>query len=246
MAEEKKECFGTIGVVTGADGQTTIQSKRECRQCLDVRDCIQTSKKALEEKKDKEELRKQEIITRIIDLSELHTNEIGSVLLEFLSRIYSSPLGKLLLDNLPLFYEIPSGQRSTSLAIPISRTLFDLAQPVGPDGEKAASAVTKVRDARGELILRVILIERPFRGDRKANMGLIAWEVVRTFSSKRADLEAMAGVLSDGEIKGLMRMDPGARAEWLMAKFGFLDELKALRRESAPPGPGPGEPAPKE
>ena len=136
-------------MVNGADGQTTIQSKRECRQCLDVRDCIQTSKRTLEEKKEKEELRKQEIITRIIDLSEVNSNETGSVLLEFLSRIYSSPLGTLLLENLPLFYEIPSGERSTSLAIPISRSLFDLVQPVGQDGEKAAPAVTKPRDARG-------------------------------------------------------------------------------------------------
>ena len=76
-------------------------------------------------------------------------------------------------------------------------------------------------------------------------MGLIAWEVVRTFSSERADLEAMASILSAGEIKGLLRMEPGSRAEWLMAKFGFLEELKALRREIAPPEPGPGEPAPK-
>lgn len=125
---EKKDCFGSLKDIDLNNSQTTNQARLECRSCEEIRDCLRYSKQLAEEKKEKDELRKQNMISQIIDLSHITSNEIGSCLLEFLSRLYSSPLGAVLFKNLFLFYEVPQHSLSSNLSIPISRTMIDLLQ----------------------------------------------------------------------------------------------------------------------
>ena len=94
------------------------------------------------------ELRKQNVIAQMIDHSHVISNELGSCLLEFLSRIYSSPLGSVLLKNLFLFYEIPKGALSSTLTIPISQTIMDLIQ--GEKGEAEDSPCPPIFQQRRE------------------------------------------------------------------------------------------------
>src|SRR4030042_6021858 len=123
---EKKDCFGSIKDIDLNKSQTTNQARLECRSCEEIRDCLRYSKQLSEEEKEKDELRKQNMISQIIDLSHITSNEIGSCLLEFLSRIFYSPLGTVLFKNLLLFYEVPQGSSSFNLSIPLSRTVINL------------------------------------------------------------------------------------------------------------------------
>ena len=125
---DHKDCFGSLKDIDLNNSQTTTQARLECRNCEEIRDCLRYSKQLVEEKKEKDELRKQNMIAQIIDHSHVTSNEIGSCLLEFLSRLYSSPLGAVLFKNLFLFYEVPQNSLSSNLSIPISRTMIDLLQ----------------------------------------------------------------------------------------------------------------------
>ena len=118
---DRKKCFGSIKKVILKDGLTQIQTMPECRDCQEFRDCLLYVKQPLEEKKEeRDELRKQNMIAQIIDLSQIISNEIGSCLLEFLNKIYNSILGTVLFKNFLLFYEIPKDTFSLTLTIPIS------------------------------------------------------------------------------------------------------------------------------
>src|SRR5271157_6617188 len=93
---DHKECFGSLKEVNLSGGRTMTQSRAECRNCEEIRDCLRYTKQLADEKKEKEELRKQNLITQIIDHSYVFSNDLGSCILKFLSKIYSSPLGAIL------------------------------------------------------------------------------------------------------------------------------------------------------
>jgi hypothetical protein len=171
----------------------------------------------------------------MIDHSHVISNELGSCLLEFLSRIYSSPLGAVLLKNLFLFYEIPQGSLSSTLTIPISQTIMNLIQgEKGEGGDSPGPLATQQRRGHKEVFaLRIFLLQKSFPNLPKANMGLIAYEVARAFASDDLGVKQILQVLSDSETDLFKRMDVEARMKWLIGKWGFLDEYEVLKKEIA-------------
>ena len=226
---EKKECFGGIEETTNSRGLTTINTKPECRDCGQFRDCLRDSKQATEEKKEKNELRKQNLIAQIIDTSHMISNEVGSCLLDFLNRIYDSPLGKVLFKNLLLFCEIPRETLSHSLSFPISPSTLEWIRGGSEEGDG-----TPNREGNGkeEVDIRIVLIQRHFADNRRANMGLIAYEVTRLFSTDEKGLKQVLQTLSPSEVNLFKKMEAEQRIGWLMNKWGFQEELEALRKES--------------
>lgn len=218
---DQKDCFGSLREISLNNGQTTTRAKSECRNCEEIRDCLRYSKQLAEEEREREELRKQTMISQIIDLSHITSNEIGSCLLEFLSRFYSSPIGTALFKNLFLFYEVPRNSLSSNLSIPISRMMVDLAR-----GEKSG------RLEEG-FTLRIVLFQRSFPNHPKANMGMIAYEVARAFSSDEFGIKQIFQTLSEVEVNLLKKMDIDLRTNWLIEKWGFGDEFEALKKEMA-------------
>lgn len=219
---EKRDCFGSIRTITLNDGQTMTQSRPECRTCEEIRDCLRASKQVEDEKKEKDELRKQNLISQIIDLSHIVSNEIGSCLLEFLSRIYSSHFGMVLFKNLLLFHEIPRNAPSFNLTVPISRTVLDLMRGEDQQG--------KFQEG---FPLRIILFQRSFPNHPKANMGLIAYEVARAFVLDNAGVKQILQTLSDVEVRLFEKMDSVHRMDWLIERWGFKEEFEALKKETA-------------
>jgi hypothetical protein len=232
---EKRDCFGSIRQITLNNGQTLTHSRPECRTCEEIRDCLRTSKQIEVEKKEKDELRKQNLISQIIDLSHITSNEIGSCLLEFLSRIYSSHFGMVLFKNLLLFHEIPRNSLSFNLTVPISRTVLDLMR--GEKNEQDVFPHPQTAHQQGKLQegfpLRIILFQRSFPNRPKANMGLIAYEVARAFVLDNLGVKQIFQTLSDVEIKLFERMDTAHRMDWLIEKWGFKEEFEALKNETA-------------
>ena len=221
---EKKACFGSIRQIALNDAQTVTQSRPECRTCEEIRDCLRTSKQIEDERKEKDELRKQNLISKIIDLSHIFSNEIGSCLLEFLSKIYSSPLGMILFRNLLLFYEVPRNSSSFHLTVPVSRTTMDL---IEKEGEVERTVLEE-----GNTI-RIVLFQKSFPNQRKANMGMIAYEVARAFVSDERGIKQILQILSNSEINPFKRMEAEARAKWLIEKWGFGEEFEAFKKETA-------------
>lgn len=219
---DRKDCFGSIKEVTVEVGRTLTHAKPECRNCKEIRDCLRTSKQIEEERKERDELRKQNVIAQIIDHSHITSNEIGACLLEFLSRIYSSPIGMILFRNFLLFYEVPQSSSSFHLTVPISRTTIDLLQ-----GEESAGGRTGLEG----FTLRIILFKLSFPNHPKANMGMIAYEVAHTFSSDPSATNQIFKMLSDAEMKLFKKMDIDRRTNWLVAKWGFSEELEAFEKE---------------
>ena len=232
---ERKECFGSINEVALEKGFTQIQTNPECRDCQEFRDCIRQSKQDMEEKKERDELRGQEMIARIIDLSQMLSNEVGSCLLEFLNRIYSSSLEAIFFENLLLFYEIPKETLSFSLTVPISRSIFNLVQGDETKAEQPAGQTTiyQQRGTRDGFFLRIVLIQRSFPNNPKANMGLIAHEVARLFSSDSDGVNQILKTLSASEKNRFKKMHTEQRMKWLTEKWGFSDELETLKKEMA-------------
>ena len=232
---DRKDCFGSIKEVTVNISQTMTQSRPECRNCEEIRDCLRYSKQLLEEKKEKDELRKQNMIAYIIDHSHVVSNEIGSCILEFLSRIYSSPLGMILFKNLLLFYEAPPNSSSFNLTIPISRTVINLIRE--EENEMGDSASPPVSPQRGGLdegfTLRIVLFQRSFSDHPKANMGMIAYEVARSFASDDLGIKQILQTLSEVEMNLFKKMDIDLRTNWLVEKWGFGDDFEALKKEMA-------------
>jgi hypothetical protein len=232
---DKKDCFGSIKEVSVNQSHTMTLSKHECRNCEEIRDCLRLSKQLEEEERERDELRKQNVIAQMIDHSHVISNELGSCLLEFLSRIYSSPLGSVLLKNLFFFYEIPKGALSSTLTIPISQTIMHLIQGEKEEAEDSPSPpfFQQRREPKGGFALRIFLLQKSFPNLPKANMGLIAYEVARAFASDDLGIKQILQVLSDSETDLFKRMDVEARMKWLIGKWGFLDEFEALKKEMA-------------
>lgn len=219
-----KDCFGSIKEVTLSLSQTLTHARPECRSCEEIRDCLRTSKQLEEERIERDELRKQDLIAQIIDLSHIISNEIGSCLLEFLSRIYSSPLGMILFKNLLLFYEVPRGSTSFNLTIPISRKTIRLIRGEGDERE---------RTSLEEFTLRIVLFQKSLSNQPKANMGLIAFEVARAFVSDDLGIKQILQTLSNSETDLFKKMDVETRVKWLIEKWGFGEEFEASKKEMA-------------
>ena len=215
------------------DGLTKIQTKPACRDCQEFRDCLLYSKQPPEDREKRDELRKQDIISRIIDLSQVFSNEIVVCLFEFLNRIYSSTLASVLFRNLLLFYEIPRDTFSLTLNIPISPSTLFLLQEAETEVEYPTDQTMTYRREIPEegFFLHIILIQRSFPNNRKANMGLIAHEVARFFASESRGINQVLQTLTDAELNLFKKMEGDQQISWLMKRWGFQDELEALKEE---------------
>ena len=231
---DHKDCFGSLKEVSLSGGQTMTQSRPECRSCGEIRDCLRYTKQIDDEKKEKEELRKQNLITQVIDHSYVFSNELGSCILKFLGRIYSSSLGAVLFKNLFLFFEIPRNSLSSNIPISISRTMMDLfrGEKDGPEPSNPQAAHQR-RGPEEQLTLRIILFQKSFPDHPEANIGMIAYEAARALASDDLGIKQILQVLSDPEADRLRKLDVEARTRWLIEKWGFLDEFEALKKELA-------------
>ncbi len=230
-----KDCFGSLLQTTLNDGQTMTQSRPECRTCQEIRDCLRYTKQLADEKKDKEELRKQNWITEIIDHSFVVSNQLGSCLLKFLNKIYSSSLGAILFKNLFLFFDIPQNSLSSNLSISISRTMMDLLRG-GKDESGPPSNFPATHPHRGideGFTLRVVLFQRSFPNSPEANMGMIAHEAARALASDDLGIKQILQALPDSEASLFKKMDPEGRIKWLIGKWGFMEEYETLKKEMA-------------
>lgn len=224
---EKRDCFGSVHEVVIKGDLMMTQTRAECRECEDMRACLSYVK-------EEGELRRQNMIGQILDLSRIVSNEMGSCLLEALSRVYGSALGMALFKNLFVFYEVPEKSVSLTLTIPVSSSLIELIRGNNQEGGAGtASDNPSQGPSKDGFVLRVVLIQRHFPGNRKANMGLIAYEVARLFSSDDHGIRQIADVLAEDGLKKFMNMDPKARTRWLMEMWGFRDEMAAFRSEMA-------------
>jgi len=229
---DHKDCFGSIREVTLGNGQTVTQSKPECRNCQEIRDCLRYTKQIAEEKKEKEELRKQNWITEIIDHSFVVSNELGSCLLKFLNRIYSSSLGAILFKNLFLFFDVPQNSLSSNLSISISRTMMGLLRGENQESNPSSNpqATPQRRGLEEGFTLRIILFQKSFPNSPEANMGMIAYEAARALASDDLGVKQILQVLSDPDANLFKKMDLQARIKWLIGKWGFLEEFEALKK----------------
>lgn len=82
-----------------------------------------------------------------------------------------------------------------------------------------------------EFTLRIVLLQKSFPNQPKANMGIIAYEVARMFSSDPLVVKQIFQMLSDSEMNQFKKIDVETRTRWLIEKFGFLDEFEALKKE---------------
>jgi len=228
---DHKDCFGSLEEVSLSGGQTMTQSRPECRNCEDIRDCLRYTKQLAAEKKEKEELRKQNLITQIIDHSYVLSNDLGSCILKFLSKIYNSPLGAILFKNLFLFFEIPRNSLSSNFPVAISRKMLDLLR--GEKDESMSPAPHPQRNSEDDFALRIILFHRSFPNSPEANVGMIAYEAARALASDDLAIKQILQVLSDSEADQLRKKDTEARTGWLIEKWGFWDEIEALKKELA-------------
>ena len=232
-----KDCFGSLQQVRLDNGQTMTQSRPDCRTCQEIRDCLRYTKQLADEKTDREELRKQNWITEIIDHSFVVSNQLGSCLLKFLNKIYSSSLGAILFKNLFLFFDIPSNSLSANLSISISRTMMDLLRG-GKDESGPPPNFPATHQRRGideGFTLRVVLFQRSFPNSPEANMGMIAHEAARALASDDLGIKQILQALPDSEASLFKKMDPEGRIKWLIEKWGFLEEFEALKKELAHP-----------
>jgi hypothetical protein len=229
----RKDCFGSLKEINLNQSQTTTRARPECRTCEEIRDCLRYSKQLAEEEKERDELNKQNMIAQIIDHSHIISNEIGSCLLEFLSRLYSSPLGVILFKNLFLFYEIPPNSISSNFFISISRTMINLLQR--EKTEPGSASLSQATQPRGKLeegfALQIVLFQRSFPNNPKANMGMIACEVARAFASDDFAVKQFLQILPDVEGELFKKMDIDRRTNWFIGKWGFLEEFEALEKE---------------
>jgi hypothetical protein len=82
-----------------------------------------------------------------------------------------------------------------------------------------------------EFTLRIVLFQRSFPNHPRANMGLIAYEVARAFASDDFGVKQILQTLPNVEMNLFKKMDIDRRANWLIAKWGFLEEFDALEKE---------------
>ncbi len=62
-------------------------------------------------------------------------------------------------------------------------------------------------------------------------MGMIAYEVARTFSSDPPVTNEILKMLSDVDKTLFKKMDIDRRTNWLVAKWGFSEEFEAFEKE---------------
>lgn len=222
----RKECFGSIREVSMENGMTMTQTKPECRDCVDFRDCLFHIKA-------KDDERKQALIAKIIDHSEVHSNEIGTCLLDFLNRMYNNPIGTALFKNLILFQELSQDDPSLTITVPISRSLLDLLDDESTDAVQPFDPGKIEQEPASErgFLLRIVLLQKRFPNNRKANIGLIADEVARMFSSNDHGTKQVIEMLSEPEVQTFTKMDIRLRINWLIEKWGFREEHEAFRSE---------------
>jgi len=224
----RKECFGSIKETPLENGMTMTQTKPECRDCEDFRDC-------LFHVKERDDERKQALLAKIIDHSEVHSNEMGTCLLNFLNRMYGNPVGIALFKNLILFYEIAQDDSSLTITVPISQSLLELVHDSSVDTVQPFDPAQIEQGEASEqgFLLRIILLQKRFPNNRKANIGLIAHEVAHMFSSNDHGTKQVFEMLSEPEAKVFEKMDTRLRINWLIEKWGFQEEHEAFRKEIA-------------
>ena len=141
----------------------------------------------------------------------------------------------VLFNNLILFWEVPRDRWSSTLTFPISPSTFALLQ--GGKTQEGNSLERSTGDPEGAShegsVVRIVLIQRSFAGNRKANLGLIADEVARAFAANDDVAQQILQSLPDPEIRMFRRMDGEQQKNWLIKKWGFQDEFDALRKEMA-------------
>ena len=140
-------------------------------------------------------------------------------------------MGTILFKNLLLFFEIPRSGLSSNLPITISRAMIDLlrGEKDGPESPHPPSR----RGPENDFALRIILFHKSFPNSPEANIGMIAYEAARALASDDLAVKQILQVLSDSEANQLRKMDAEARASWLIGKWGFWDEIEALKKELA-------------
>ena len=229
---ERKDCFGSIKEVTLSNGQTVTQSRPECRNCQEIRDCLRQTRQLADEQKEKDELKKQSWIAEIIDHSFVVSNELGSCLLKFLNKIYGSSLGAILFKNLFLFFDVPQNSLSSNLSISISPTMMGLlrGEKDEPNPSPNPQAFHQRRGLDEGFTLRIILFQKSFPNSPEANMGMIAYEAARALASDDVGIKQILQILPDAEANGFRKMDLEARIKWLIEKWGFLEEYGALKK----------------
>jgi hypothetical protein len=174
---------------------------------------------------------KDDLIAKIIDHSEVLSNEMGTCLLEFLNRMYSSPFGKALFKNLVLFYEIPHGVSSLTVTIPLSASILESIPRKDPNLDLTfdPDRIAELEAPSPNLTVRIILLHRRFENNRKANVGLIAQEVASMFSSNDYGTKQILEVLPEKEAKVFTKMDVNLRTNFLILKWGYREEHEAYR-----------------
>ena len=229
---DHKDCFGSIKEVTLSNGQTVTQSRPECRNCQEIRDCLRYTKQLLDEIKEKEELKKQSLITEIIDHSFVVSNELGSCLLKFLNKIYSSSIGAILFKNLFLFFDVPQNTLSSNLSISVSRTMMGLLRGEREESNSPPNpqAFHPRRGPDEGFTLRIILFQKSFSNSPEANMGMIAYEAARALVSDDLGIKQILQVLPDSEANVFRKMDLEGRIKWLIGKWGFLGEYESVKK----------------
>jgi len=84
-----------------------------------------------------------------------------------------------------------------------------------------------------EFTLRIVLFQKSFPNEPRANMGLIAYEVARAFASDDLGIKQIFQTLSNSETDLFKKMDVETRVKWLVEKWGFGEEFEALKKEMA-------------
>ncbi len=229
---DHRHCFGSIKEVTLSDGQTSIQSRPECRTCQEIRDCLRQTRQLVDEQKEKDELKKQSWITEIIDHSFVVSNELGSCLLKFLNKIYSSSIGAILFKDLFLFFDVPQNTLSSNLSISISRKMMGLLRADKEESNPTPNpqAFYHQRKTDEGFTLRIILFQRSFPNSQEANMGMIAYEAARALVSDDLGIKQILQVIPETEASAFRKMDLDTRIKWLIGKWGFLEEYGALKK----------------
>jgi hypothetical protein len=64
-------------------------------------------------------------------------------------------------------------------------------------------------------------------------MGMIAYEVARAFASDDLGTRQILDILPEVEKNLFKKMDTDLKTNWLIEKWGFLEEFEALKKEMA-------------
>jgi len=101
----------------------------------------------------------------------------------------------------------------------------------GREQAQNSSGVSRQGKGKEGFYLRIIVIQGHFPNNQKANIGLIAREVARLFSSDPTGIRQILQTLDVAEIGGFRKMETEQQIGWLMKRWGFQEELEALKSE---------------